>query len=334
MVEAESKTPIEKAAILLMMLSPSEASKVMKYLVPKQVQKLGTIMASIEDVDNAEIKNIVDEFLDKVSNQSALGIDNAIQVREVLANTIGDEKADAILDDALMQANNKGLENLKWMDAYTISEFVKKEHPQIQSIILSYLDADQAAEVLMYFEEKQQLDLVMRISSQETIQPEAISELDKMLVEELSKVNIKKPKEMGGIKCAAEILNNVDNKVEAEIFEGIKSQDEDLATSIQELMFVFENILNINDRDIQTLLRELDTDSLVLSLKGASSEITDKIYKNMSKRAAALLQDDLEAKGPVKLSEVEEAQKQILMIAKKLADAGEISLGGKGEEML
>ena len=322
MADVESKTPIERAAILLMMLSPSEASKVMKYLVPKQVQKLGAVMASIKDVDNESINHVVGEFLDKVNNQSALGIDNAIHVREVLANTIGDEKADAILDDALMQANNKGLENLKWMDAYTISEFIKNEHPQIQSIILSYLDPDQAAEVLLHFDDKQQLDLMMRISVQDTIQPDAISELDKMLMEQLTKINVKKPKAMGGIKCAAEI------------FAGIKKEDEGLANNIQELMFVFENILSIDDRDMQTLLRELDTESLVLSLKGASSEIANKIYKNMSKRAAALLKDDLEAKGPVKLTDVEEAQKSVLMIAKKLADSGDISLGGKGEEMV
>tara|TARA_R110002110_G_scaffold33533_1_gene114778 strand:+ start:94563 stop:95567 length:1005 start_codon:yes stop_codon:yes gene_type:complete len=334
MADVESKTPIERAAILLMMLSPSEASKVMKYLVPKQVQKLGAVMASIKDVDNESINHVVGEFLDKVNNQSALGIDNAIHVREVLANTIGDEKADAILDDALMQANNKGLENLKWMDAYTISEFIKNEHPQIQSIILSYLDPDQAAEVLLHFDDKQQLDLMMRISVQDTIQPDAISELDKMLMEQLTKINVKKPKAMGGIKCAAEILNHINNDVEAEIFAGIKKEDEGLANNIQELMFVFENILSIDDRDMQTLLRELDTDSLVLSLKGASSEIANKIYKNMSKRAAALLKDDLEAKGPVKLTDVEEAQKSVLMIAKKLADSGDISLGGKGEEMV
>lgn len=334
MAETDTKTPIERAAILLMMLSPTEASKVMKYLMPKQIQKLGTIMTGIKDVDHESIDKIINEFLESAEKQSPLGLDNAIQVREVLANTIGDEKADAILDDALMQANNKGLENLKWMGAYNISELIKNEHPQIQSLILSYLDPDHAAEVLMYFDEKKQLDLTMRISKQEAIQPEAMSELDRMLMEQYGKHDGKKPRTMGGIKCAAEILNNVDKEVEAGLLEGLKKQNEDLANEIQELMFVFENILNINDRDMQTLLRELSTDSLVLALKGSSAEIADKIYRNMSKRAATLLKDDLEAKGPVKLAEVEQAQKEILMVAKKLADAGEISLGGKGEEML
>lgn len=334
MAETEQKTPIERAAILLMMLSPNEASKVMKYLMPKQIQKLGTIMTGIKDVDQSSINTVVKEFLESANNQSPLGLDNAIHVREVLANTIGDEKADAILDDALMQANNKGLENLKWMDAFTIAELIKGEHPQIQSLILSYLDPDQAAEVLMYFNEKQQLDLTMRISKQEPVQPEAIKELDTLLMNQYGKADSKKPKPIGGIKCAAEILNNVDKDIEAGLLDGLKAQNEDLANEIQDLMFVFENILNINDRDMQTLLRELNTESLVLALKGASAEIADKIYRNMSKRAATLLQDDLEAKGPVKLAEVEQAQKEILVVAKKLADAGEISLGGKGEEML
>lgn len=334
MAETEQRTPIERAAILLMMLSPSEASKVMKYLMPKQIQKLGTVMTGIKDVDQSSINTVVKEFLDSANNQSPLGLDNAIHVREVLANTIGGEKADAILDDALMQANNKGLENLKWMDAFTIAELIKGEHPQIQSLILSYLDPDQAAEVLMYFNEKQQLDLTMRISKQEPVQPEAIKELDTLLMNQYGKVDSKKPKPIGGIKCAAEILNNVNKDVEAGLLDGLKAQNEDLANEIQDLMFVFENILNINDRDMQTLLRELNTESLVLALKGASAEIADKIYRNMSKRAATLLQDDLEAKGPVKLAEVEQAQKEILVVAKKLADAGEISLGGKGEVML
>lgn len=334
MAETKAKSTVERAAILLMMLSPTEASKIMKYLSPKQIQKLGEMMTNLTDIDKESMQNIVGEFLEKVDSQTNLGIENVVQVREVLSKTIGEEKADNILDAALMQANNKGLESLKWMDAKAIYDFIAQEHPQIQAIVLSYLDPDQAAEVLMYFDARLQLDLVLRISNQESIDPEAISELNHIIIDQFTSKKTAKPKMLGGVKRAAEILNHVDSQTEADLFDAMRQKDTELADEIQDLMFVFDNIKTIDDRGIQSLLRELNTDTLVVALKGADDAIKDKIFKNMSKRAAALLKDDLEAKGPVKLSEVETAQKEVLAVAKKLADAGEISMGGKGEEML
>lgn len=334
MAETKERPPIERAAILLMMLSPAEASKVMKYLSPKQIQSLGQVMTNLKDVDKESMQKIVSDFIERADNQTHLGIDNAIHVREVLANTIGEDKADSILDDALMQANNKGLESLKWMDPKSIFDFVHLEHPQIQAIVLSYLDPDQAAEVLMCFDEQSQLDLIMRISNQESIDTEAISELNEIIIDQYANRTTTKPKILGGIRKAADIMNYVDTNVETEIFDAMRDKDNDLAIEIQELMFVFDNIKSIDDKGIQTLLREVSTESLVVALKGADPAIKDKVIKNMSKRAATLLIDDLDAKGPVKLSDVEKAQKEILSIAKKLSDAGEISLGGKGEEFV
>lgn len=334
MADVKEKPPLERAAILLMMLSPSEASKIMKYLTPKQIQALGAVMTNLHDVDKDTINHIIQDFISLTNNQTHIGIDNVIQVREVLSQTIGEDKADSILDTALMQANNKGLESLKWMDSKSIYEFIAKEHPQIQSIVLSYLDPDQAAEVLMCFDEKIQLDLIMRISNQETIEPEAITELNEIIIDQFSSKISSKPKAFGGVKRVADIMNHVDNQTENDIFDAMREKDTELADEIQELMFVFDNIKSIDDKGMQTLLRELNTDTLVLALKGADDQIKEKLFNNMSKRAANLLMDDLEAKGPVKLSDVEAAQKEILAVAKKLADAGEIVMGGKGEEMV
>lgn len=334
MAEIKEKPPLEQAAILLMMLSPNEASKIMKYLAPKQIQALGEVMTNLSDIDKDTINRIVDNFVDSANNQTHLGIDNVIQVREVLTQTIGEDKADSILDKALMQANNKGLESLKWMDGRAIFDFIAKEHPQIQAIVLSYLEADQAAEVLMCFDEKSQLDLIMRISNQENIDPEAMTELNHIIIDQFNERSTAKPRALGGLEAVAGIMNHVDTQTENDLFDAMRQKDSELADDIQELMFVFDNIKSIDDKGMQALLRELNTDTLVIALKGADEDIQNKIFNNMSKRAANLLRDDLEAKGPVKISEVEKAQKDILVVAKKLADAGEISMGGKGEEMI
>ncbi len=291
-------------------------------------------MVNLDKIDNKTVHQIYNDFILETENQTSIGLNKDEQIRKVMISALGEDKANSIIDKILVGSNAKGIETLKWMDAKAIAEIIHIEHPQIQAIILSYLEPEQAAEVMMCLDEKIRLDLVMRISMQETIQPAALEELNKIMEKQMLTSKVSHPKLVGGVKCAANILNFLDASVETDLMEALKEKDEALATQIQDLMFIFENLMTIDDRGIQTLLREVKTDTLVVALKGADSDLQEKIFKNMSKRASQLLKDDLESKGPVRVSEVEAAQKEILVIAKSLADAGKIMMGSKSEEMI
>ncbi len=325
---------LNKAAIFLMSLASEDAAKLIKFLGPKEVQKLGTAMAALEKIDNKTVHQIYNDFIIENESQTSIGLNKDEQIRKVMINALGEEKANSIIDKILTGTNTKGIETLRWMDAKQIAELIHVEHPQIQAIILSFLEPEQAAEVLMCLDEKIRLDLILRISMQDSIQPAALEELNKMMERQSLASKVTQPKTVGGIKCAASILNFVEPTVETDLMEALRERDEQLAGQIQDLMFVFENLMTVDDRGIQTLLREVKTDTLVVALKGADEDLKEKIFKNMSKRAAALLKDDLEAKGPVRVSEVEKAQKEVLVIAKSLADAGKIVMGSKSEEMI
>jgi len=234
----------------------------------------------------------------------------------------------------LIGGNTTGLDTLKWMEARSVADIIRNEHPQIQAIVIAYLDPDQSAEILTYFTEKVRLDIMMRVASLDTVQPSALQELNDILEKQFSGNAASQTKTMGGYKVAAEIMNNLDGSIEAELMESIKEIDEDMGNQIQDLMFVFENLKEVDDRGIQSLLREVSSDVLVVALKGADDELKDKIFKNMSKRAAELLRDDLETKPPMRLADVEAAQKEILITARRMADAGEIMLGGGGDQMI
>ena len=254
----------------------------------------------------------------------------------MLNDALGEEKAKAMIDRIQIGGSSKGLESLKWMDPRSIVELVRFEHPQIIAIVLSYLDSDQAAQVIENLPQNTRADLLMRIASMESVQPAAMQELNDILEIQVRGGNQGQASSLGGVKCAAEILNFVDRGSEAEITEQITEIEPELAEQIQDLMFTFDNLADVDDRSIQALLREVSTDNLVLALKGTDDSLQEKIFTNMSSRAADMLRDDLEAKGPVKLSEVELAQKEVLATARRLADEGTISLGGPGggEEMI
>jgi flagellar motor switch protein FliG len=230
--------------------------------------------------------------------------------------------------------NSKGLEQLKWMDPRAIAELIRLEHPQIIAIVLSFLESDQAAQVVSQFPDRVRTDVIMRIATLDGIQPAALQELDEILEKQFSGATNVKSSSLGGVKTAAEILNMLDGAVESKLMEEIIEVDADLGQELQDNMFVFENLIDVDDRGIQTLLREVSTEQLLLALRGADEGLKDKIFKNMSKRAAEMLKDDLEAAAPAKLSDVEAAQKEILVVARRLADAGEIMLGGGGEEFV
>jgi len=332
MADSNKLTGTERAAVLLMSLGDDMAADVLKLMGPKEVQKIGGAMASMQSVTKQEVTTVLDDFVAVVDDQTALGIDSEDRVKRMLTRALGEEKAGGLIDRILLGRSSKGLDALKWMDSRSVAEVIRLEHPQIIAIVLAYLDSDHAAEVLGQMPDRLRPDILMRIASLDGIPPQALHELDEIMEKQFSGNNNVKSSSVGGLKCAANILNFMDSSNEAEVMENIQEVDAELGDKIQDLMFVFDNLSEIDDRGIQALLREVSSESLILAMKGADEELKEKIFKNMSKRASEMLRDDLEAKGPVRLSEVETAQKEILTIARRLADSGEIVLGGAGAE--
>ena len=321
---------VEKAAILLLSLSEEDAAQILKHLEPKQVQKVGMAMASIEDLNQAKISAVHRLFIEQIQNFSTIGFQSEDFIRRALTAALGEEKASNLIDQIILGGGAKGLDSLKWMDSKQVANIIRNEHPQIQTIVLSYLEPEQSAEILSQFPEKVRLDLTMRIANLEEVQPAALQELNEIMEKQFAGQAGAQAAKMGGLKAAADIMNYLDTNVEGQLMDSIREHDEEMAQQIQDLMFVFENLLEVDDRAIQAILREVQQDVLMKALKGADDNLKEKILKNMSKRAAEMLADDLEAMGPVRVSEVETAQKEILSTARRLADAGEIMLGGGG----
>lgn len=326
---------VDKAAILLLSLGEADAAQVLRHLGPKEVQKVGTAMAQLRNVQKNQIESVMGEFVEIVGDQTSLGVGSDGYIRKMLTQALGEDKAGGLIDRILLGGNTSGLDSLKWMEPRAVADVIRYEHPQIQAIVVAYLDPDQAGEVLSHFDHKVRLDIVLRVSSLNTVQPAALKELNLILEKQFSGNANTTRATLGGVKRAADIMNYLDSSVEGQLMDAIRDVDEDLSSQIEDLMFVFDNLADVDDRGIQALLREVSSDVLVMALKGADEAIKEKIFKNMSKRAGELLRDDLEAKGPVRISEVEGAQKEILTIARRMAEAGEIVLGGKGgEEMI
>lgn len=327
-----SSDGVLKSAILLMSIGEEEAAEVLKYLGPKEVQKIGVAMAALDNVTREQIQMSLREFRAEAEERTTLGMGSDGYIRSVLTKALGTDKAANLIDRILQGGDTSGIESLKWMDSTSVAELIKNEHPQIVATILVHLDYDQASDILNKFPERLRNDVMLRIATLDGIQPHALRELNDVLTKLLSGADHIKKSAMGGVKAAAEILNFMGGTVEGSVIGNIREFDEDLAQRIQDEMFVFEDVGKIDDRGIQLLLREIQSESLIVALKGATPELREKIFKNMSQRAAEMLRDDLEAKGPVRLSEVEAEQKEILKIVRRLADEGQIVLGGKGEE--
>ncbi|BFT31106.1 flagellar motor switch protein FliG [Alteromonas sp. D210916BOD_24] len=323
---------VEKAAILLLSLSEEDAAQILKHLEPKQVQKLGTEMAKVEDMTQSKITAVHKHFIDEIQNYSTIGFQSQDFVKRALTAALGEDKAANLIDQILMGSGAKGLDSLKWMDSKQVASIIRNEHPQIQTIVLSYLEPEQSAEILAQFPEKVRLDLLMRIANLEEVQPAALQELNEIMEKQFAGQAGTQAAKMGGLKSAANIMNYLDTAIEGQLMDAIREQDEEMSQQIQDLMFVFDNLVDVDDKGIQAILREVQQDALLKAIKGADEELKDKILRNMSKRAAEMLNDDLEALGPVRISEVETAQKEILSVARRLSDAGEIMLGGGGGE--
>ena len=323
---------IEKGAILLLSLGEEGATEVFKHLGPREVQKLGMAMSNLKNVTREKVESVLSAFRLRAEEKSPLGLNSAEYLRHVLTNALGDDKAGNLIDRILHGGDTSGIEGLKWMDSSAVAELIRNEHPQIIATILVHLDRDQASEILSLLDERIRNDVLLRIATLDGIQPSALRELNDVLTKLLAGNNNLKKSAMGGVRAAAEILNFMSGTLESGVIESVKEYDADLAQKILDEMFVFENILDIDDRGIQLLLREIQSESLIVALKGASESLREKIFKNMSQRAAEMLRDDLDAKGPVRVSEVEAEQKEILKVVRRLADEGQVVLGGKGED--
>jgi len=327
-----SEAGIMKSAVLMLALGEDEAAEVMKYLSPREVQKLGSAMAGMNSVGHEQLQSVIDEFFVEVDKKSSVALDSDDYIRTVLTKALGDDKASGLLNRILQNKDASGIESLKWMDSQTVAEFIKNEHPQIIATILVHLEPDQASDVLGHFTDRLRQDVMLRIATLDGVKPAALRELNDVLSKLLTGNESLKKQQMGGVKTAADIMNYMSGENESSLMEGLKSYDEDMAQKIMDEMFVFDNILEIDDKGIQVMLREVQSETLIVALKGATIEIREKIFKNMSTRAAEMMKEDLETKGPVRLSEVEAQQKQILQIVRRLADEGQIMLGGKGDD--
>ena len=322
----------ERAAIFMMSLGEQAAAEVLRHMGPREVQELGSAMANLSHVSNDKVHAVLGHFAEIMQDQSALSVDSVDYVRKVLKTALGDEKANGLLNRILEGKNNKGLDSLKWMDPRVVADVIQHEHPQIIAIVLSTLESDHAAEILMHVPEEHRSEVLMRIATLDDVSPTALDELNGVLEQQLSASTNVQSTGVGGDTTAASSPNRMDADVAAAITEAMTAKDAELAQEIAVKMFVFENLLAVDDRGIQSILREVQSDTLIVALKGADDTMKEKIFSNMSSRAAEMMQEDLDAKGPVRLKDVEAAQKEILEVATRMAEAGDISLGGKGDD--
>ncbi len=323
---------VEDAAILLMSLGEEEASEVFKHLAPKEVQKLGETIAKMKVVPRERVERVLDKFDLVAETQSTLVSDTDEYVRSVLRKALGEDKANLLLDRILQGSDVSSIESLKWMDPGSVAELLRNEHPQIVAAILSHLDFDQSSSVLRVFTERQRNEVLIRIATLDGIQPMALKDLNEVMGQILAGGERMKKSNLGGVKTAAEIINMMGTSVEASVLDYIREADSDLAQKIMDNMFTFDDVEKIDDRGIQAVLKEVQSESLIVALKGAGPELREKIFRNMSSRAAETLREDLESRGPVRLSEVEAEQKEILKVVRRLVDEGQIVLAGGGDD--
>ncbi len=321
---------LTSSAILLLSIGEEHAAEVFKHLSPKEVQKVGQAMARLENVTREQVDAVMENFASEAGQQVSLSANSDEYVRNVISKALGDDKANLLIDRIVQVRDTSGIQGLKWMDAATVAELIQNEHPQIIASILVHLEGDQAAGIVKLFNERLRTDVMLRIATLDGIQPSALRELNDVLAKLLTGNEHVKKAALGGVRAAADILNFVGSSVETATVESIREQDAELAQKILDEMFVFENLLDLEDRAIQMVLREVQSESLIVALKGATEPMREKIFKNMSTRAAEMMREDLESKGPVRVSEVEAEQKEVLKIARRLAEEGQIMLGGGG----
>ena len=330
--ESSPDSGAEDAAILLMSLGEEGAAAVFKHLSPKEVQKVGETIARMRAVPRERVDSVLERFGALAASQSTLVADNDEYVRAVLRKALGDEKAELLLDRIMQSGDVSGIESLKWMEPNAVAELLRNEHPQIAAAILVHLDFDQASAVLKCFAERQRNEVLLRVATLDGIQPSALKDLNDVMSRVIAGGDRLRKSALGGVKTAAEIINLLGASVETSVLDFLRDADNDLAQRIMDNMFSFDDLVKIDDKGIQALLKEIQTESLVIALKGATPELRDKIFANMSTRAAETLREDLESRGPVRVSEVEAEQKELLKVVRRLADEGQIVIGGGGDD--
>jgi flagellar motor switch protein FliG len=329
--ELDSLTGAQRAAVLMLLLGEQQAAEIIRFLNPKEVQSLGGAMVSVADLSQEAVNVVLDEFVATLKKQTSLGLGTGDYVEKVLKRALGDDKASSVLSRIMPGQGSKGLEILKWMDARSIAEMIRGEHPQVVAIILSVLEHIVAADVLNFLPAEARPEIIQRIASLDTVQPSAMEELEQIMMKQFATNSSSKSSSFGGVKAAAQIMNSVKVELESAIMSSLSVIDADLMQKIQDNMFTFENLVSVDNRGIQAIMRTAEPDMLMVALKGAPDYVKDKFLDNMSARARVMFVDDMESKGPLRITEVEEAQKNIMRMARKLSDAGELVLAGGGD---
>ena len=329
--ELDALTGAQRAAVLMLLLGEQQAAEIIRFLNPKEVQSLGAAMVSVADLSQEAVNVVLDEFVATLKKQTSLGLGTGDYVEKVLKRALGEDKASSVLSRIMPGQGSKGLEILKWMDARSIAEMIRGEHPQVVAIILSVLEHIVAADVLNFLPAEARPEIIQRIASLDTVQPSAMEELEQIMMKQFATNSSSKSSSFGGVKAAAQIMNSVKVELESAIMSGLSAIDADLMQKIQDNMFTFENLVGVDNRGIQAIMRKAEPDLLMVALKGAPDYVKDKFLDNMSARARVMFVDDMESKGPLRISEVEEAQKNVMRLARKLSDAGELVLAGGGD---
>ncbi|MBM3377905.1 MAG: flagellar motor switch protein FliG [Betaproteobacteria bacterium] len=332
--EIEALNTTQRAAVLMLLLGEQQAADIIKFLNPKEVQALGAAMTSVADLSQEAITAVLDDFISTIKKQTSLGLGSSDYVENVLKRALGEDKAASVLSRIMPGASSKGLEILRWMDARSIADMIRLEHPQVIAIILSVCDYDVAADVLTFLPNDIRPEVIRRVAALETVQPSAMQELEVIMKEQFSKSSSAKSSSFGGIKAAAKIMNFTKSDLESAILGGLNELDADIAMKVQDNMFSFENLVSIDNRSVQTLMRNVEQEMLMVALKGATEPVKEKFFGNMSTRARAMFIDEMESRGPLRITDVEDAQKAIMRIAKKLSDKGELMLAGRGDDFV
>ena len=313
----EALSGTQKSAILMMLLGEEEASEIIRNLSPKEVQHLGSAMYSVQGLDQDTVNKVLDEFLEIIKEQTSLGLGSDSYIRNVMTKALGNDKAQSVLGRITPTSSNRPIEILDWMDARAIAEMVLDEHPQIISLIISYLDPSVGADVMNMLPVDLQADVIRRVATLETVQPDALRELEMVMQRKFAANTSLRASQVGGVKAAAALMNFTQQDTEQRIMKVLGKDDKDLMQAIQENMFLFENLIESDDRSLQTLLRSVETEDIVVAMKGADEALRDKLFACMSSRAAANIMDEMEALGPVRLTEVQDAQKAIINVARR-----------------
>ena len=318
----------QRAAVLMLLLGEQQAAEIVRFLDPKEVQALGGAMVSVADLSQEAVNQVLDDFVMTIKKQTSIGLGTTDYVEKVFKRALGDDKAASVLGRILPGQSTKGLDILQWMDARSIADMIRGEHPQVCAIILSVLEHEVAADVLLFLPEENRSEVIQRVASLETVQPSAMAELEAIMKKQFSSSSNAASSSFGGIKAAAKIMNATKTALEAQVMGGLEKLDAELMMKIQDNMFTFDNLLSVDSKGIQVLMRNVEPDMLMIALKGANEGVRDKFLENMSTRARGMFVDDMNAKGLLRIADVEEAQKTIMRIARKLSDSGDLVLGG------